>query len=337
MDNQDVQPLIVKSEKKLSSIQILLGSLGIIVIILTSFLLGKFSESECSKSVLGVQTSDSLISRLAYVFNLNKEGISQQSTYQLAPTSIPTEEPAAEPTNTEDTPSMIWSGLNRNPKPTSTPASNNVITTPEDDSADNSDPSTATPTPKYRTNWDRTIPTPTKTMDEIISEKENKFNDQSDNRKTKPTPILTPKPTPEKIEPAQVKQIIGNVGINIEKPEITTNPEKPGYTINGEIKDKLFGLLPVSYPVIVKINETSGDIENVSVPWWRTLFGNPFVGNISKIRCGDGICSTTENYGNCKADCTPVCGNGICEYGEGQDTCIADCEMIPSPEPIIGQ
>jgi hypothetical protein len=328
MDTPDVQLPASQPKKKLSPLLIMVGMLGLIFIVLVSYASGRASASTCNKFVLGAQAQDTFMSRLAFVFNLNSERAT--NIIQLAPTIEPTDtQPTAEPTPEGDEPSMIWAGSNRNPKPTSTPAPNNVIITPDQNNGEASE-NTITPTPKYKTNWDRTYPTPS-----VYEIPDQDFDSQSDNRKRKPTPTPTPTPKPaqEKIEPAQIKQIIDNTGINIGKPEITVNTEKPGYTINGEIKDKLFGLLPVVYPITIKINDTSGEIENVSIPWWRTLLGNPFAGNITQIRCGDGVCSTTENYDNCKADCIPVCGNGICEYGEGQDTCPVDCEILPTAEP----
>ena len=334
MDIQNAQQQTVREKNKFSLKFFLVGVLGIFFLII-GFAIGKMSAPECNKSVLGTQTSSSTFSRLASLFSFNIERAAPQvNTIQLVPTNKPTEEPSPMPGN--GTPSMIWSGLNRDHQPTNTPTPNNVIITPEQNNeSDNSD--SPSPTPKYKTNWDRTIPTPTKTVEQMVADKEKNLNDRSNDGKTRPTPILTPKPAREKIEPIKVKQIIDMAGIKVEKPDITINTEKPGYIVNGEIKDKLFGLLPVSYPVVVNINETSGEIEKVSIPWWRTLFGNPFTGNITQIRCGDGICSPSENYISCKVDCTPVCGNGICEYGEGQDTCPADCEVIPTITPIIGQ
>ncbi len=45
-------------------------------------------------------------------------------------------------------------------------------------------------------------------------------------------------------------------------------------------------------------------------------------------RCGNGICSGTDDCINCPQDCgiCPMqCGNGICEHGEGCTSCSRDC------------
>ena len=44
--------------------------------------------------------------------------------------------------------------------------------------------------------------------------------------------------------------------------------------------------------------------------------------------CGDGTCSSIENYRSCPADCpapTPVCGDLFCDPGETHLTCPGDC------------
>jgi len=62
--------------------------------------------------------------------------------------------------------------------------------------------------------------------------------------------------------------------------------------------------------------------------------------------CGDGECTTSENYDNCTEDCgfcgddvcsadevgncswdCPVCGDGICS-GDEQNTCLSDCNQM---------
>ena len=43
--------------------------------------------------------------------------------------------------------------------------------------------------------------------------------------------------------------------------------------------------------------------------------------------CGNGVCSLTEDYTTCPADCgteADVCGNGICE-SESPNSCLFDC------------
>jgi hypothetical protein len=330
MDTPDTQPELVQPVKKSNYLSLFVGIMGIGALVLLSYMGGKASVSGCTNSVLGVQSPNWVTSQVAMLFNLNTEKpANYQNNFQLAPTETPAvPEPTAEPTiEPNETPSMIWGGINRNPKPTETPAPNNKIITPGDKSSgmENNQTPVLTPTPEYKYNWNRNYSTPTPTPNNVIIEA------------TIPTITPTPKPTMAPLSSQQVKQIIDTTGIIIAKPEITTNSETPGFTITGEIKDKLFGLLPVSYPVVIKMNEDSGKIDNVTIPWWRTLFGNPFAGGITKIRCGDGICSQTENYDSCKLDCAPVCGNAICEYGEGQDTCPVDCELFPTVEPTIGQ
>ena len=44
--------------------------------------------------------------------------------------------------------------------------------------------------------------------------------------------------------------------------------------------------------------------------------------------CGDGVCSSIENYRSCADDCSSsptLCGDGVCEDPETAATCPADC------------
>ena len=47
-------------------------------------------------------------------------------------------------------------------------------------------------------------------------------------------------------------------------------------------------------------------------------------GKASSSTCGNNICETGENFGNCLDDCPTMCGNDICETGENI-TCNIDC------------
>jgi hypothetical protein len=44
------------------------------------------------------------------------------------------------------------------------------------------------------------------------------------------------------------------------------------------------------------------------------------------IPCGNGVCDSGENPGNCPQDCQS-CGNGACDYGETAWTCPSDCNF----------
>jgi hypothetical protein len=43
--------------------------------------------------------------------------------------------------------------------------------------------------------------------------------------------------------------------------------------------------------------------------------------------CGDGVCDSTENSGDCPADClaTDTCGDGLCGSSESSSSCASDC------------
>jgi len=324
MDTPKIQPSTGSTKDKFIFKPVLIAILGIVFFII-GFATGKMSTLGRNKSVLGAQTSNSVSSRLlALLFNFDFEKPSQQiNTLQLAPTGQqPTTEPS--PTPEDDGPSMIWSGINRNPQPSSTPTPNNVITVPEptvDDQA-------PTPTPQYKYDWGRnnpSTPTPNKMKVETPMEVEATLSG------------IVKTPSKTSIVPIEVQNFIEGAGAQIDGLQIIKKEGETGVHVSGELRERLFGFLTVGYPISIKVDQDMGTIESVSIPWWRTLFGNPFAGNITKIRCGDGICNSSESYITCKADCAPVCGNGICEYGEGQDTCPADCEILPTITPVIGQ
>jgi hypothetical protein len=315
--NAELSP--VQPEKKVSGKYVFLCFVGVVLCASVGFMAGKFSTSVCNKSVLGIQAPASLSSRLALLFNIERPS-QQIQTFQLAPgtesaSPEPTEEPLATPTPEDGEPGMIWSGINRNPKPTPTSVPNNVITTPEQQNVGGQgDEETPTPTPKYKTNWDRNTPTPTpnNVIIEVTAEA---------------TKTSTPKPPKISVVPLEIQKFIDDAGVQMDKLEVIRSEGEEGVRVTGALHEKLFGLLPVNYQISIQVDEENGKIETASIPWWRTFFGNPFVGNISQIRCGDGICSSTESITSCKTDCEKVCGNGICEFGEGTDTCSQDCSI----------
>ena len=49
------------------------------------------------------------------------------------------------------------------------------------------------------------------------------------------------------------------------------------------------------------------------------------------VICGDGTCSSEENYSVCPDDCTPasVCGDGTCNGQETYEICPSDCTAPP--------
>jgi hypothetical protein len=309
-----------KSKQKLSLYQTLVAVLTCSIIFCAGFALGQKTISDNTPAVLGVQSPKTLSSLTASLLRLNLESNSVNPGLQLSPESsdhiivpISTVVPTPEPTEAQD--GMYWGGLNRNPNPTVAPVPTvSVAPTPAENvvNDNNKGKPTAVPTSAgYKsTVGNRGGPTATPTQFEKPIEESLGEN----GRKT------------GTISQDQLGKIIDTVGINLEKPEISRNGDNDGYKINGTLRDKLFGVFSLPYPVEIIINESTGEIENVSIPWWRTLFGNPFTGTVFKARCGDGICSTSvESFDNCKEDCSPVCGNGICEYGEGVDTCEADC------------
>jgi hypothetical protein len=308
MNIPDVLPPAVKIKNKFAFKYILFATLGMVFLIV-GFVAGKTSELGCNKFILGVQASNSISYRLASLFNFNLEKPSQQiNTFQLAPTG---QEPTVEPTpTTEDvTPSMIWSGTNRDPKPSPTPTPNNVITVPEP----TVDDQVPTPTPKYKYDWGRNNPTPT--PNNVIIE--------ATAEATKSGVMQQPKKI--SIVPMEIQNLVEHAGVQMDKIQVTRGEGEKEIRVSGELRERLFGFLTVGYPISFKVDQDMGTIESASIPWWRSLFGNPFIGNVSKIRCGDGICSSTESLTSCKIDCEKVCGNGICEFGEGTDTCSQDC------------
>jgi hypothetical protein len=351
--------------KNIFQLQLLIAVCASFIYIFAGFILGRFSIQQQNVSVLGVENPMPLSSRLAALLQLNHDGSGINSGFMLSPDYItepiiqanseePTHAPLIEPTTppiilpttiplvvpTAD--SMVWSGSNRNPQPTVSPKPTTYYVTPtpyeNTDSSGTKQRPTATPTPKYRTDWDRNTPIPMVTIYEnpenIIDEN---FTDENGSKTSYVTPTPTVVQSENKGIQSQINKIIDDVGINLEKPQISAGTDHEGFTIDGTVKDTIFGIIPIRYPIEIIMNETSGQIEHISIPWWRTLFGNPFVGTVTKVRCGDGICNSTESYDTCKADCTPICGNGICEYGEGQDTCPEDCDFAPTPESIIAQ
>lgn len=44
--------------------------------------------------------------------------------------------------------------------------------------------------------------------------------------------------------------------------------------------------------------------------------------------CGNGVCESGENAGNCSQDCG-TCGDGFCGWGEHCTNCVADCGTCP--------
>jgi hypothetical protein len=312
MDILNDQPSGSQLKTKSPLLGVVLGILGIAIFTFVGYVAGVASSAGCNKSVLGVQTSNSIASRLALLLNIEKPSQDIQ-IFQLAPTNQP--EPTEEPTPSDpnDTPSMIWSGINRNPKPTSTPSPNNYITTPEP----TVDPQAPTPTPQYKVNWDRNNHTPTPPPNNVIIE--------ATAESTKTGEVQSPKKV--SIIPLEIQKMIDETGMQMDNLEIARSEGEQGTHISGQLHERLFGFLTVGYPISFKVDQDMGTIESASIPWWRSLFGNPFVGNISKIRCGDGICSSTESLESCKTDCEKVCGNGICEFGEGTDTCSQDCTI----------
>ena len=63
-----------------------------------------------------------------------------------------------------------------------------------------------------------------------------------------------------------------------------------------------------------------------------------FIAERAKLRffCGDDLCTGTEDYNTCPADCPPptVCGNGVCDCGEDPTTCPQDCISCDPPAPL---
>jgi len=344
MDNSDIQTgsishQVIQPKKKLLLIHTVAGVVGIIVFTAIGYLAAKSTINQCDTPVLGAQTSSSVVSQLASLFRLNIERPSvETNTFELAPTAaLVNPQITLEPSPTKgDDDSLYLAGDRRN----ATPIPTQIVPTTSPENADmggnRKERPTATPSPKYYANWDRNRSTPTPAPVDGGMEKEKGIDNDSDNRKT-PTGTKLDALAPEPLKPEQVKQIVGLAGISLVEPEISTSEATPGFVVTGAIKDTMFGFLKVEYPVAVQVNEDSGEIEHVSIPWWRTLFGNPFAGGISQILCGDGICSSKEDFGTCPSDCAPVCGNGICEYGEGQDTCPVDCGFISTPEPTIAR
>jgi len=343
MDTSTIQSPVVKPHKKLCFIHVA-ATLVIVIIVVMSYLLGQSTSAQCTNSVLGAQTPSSLVSRLALLFNISNERriVPATENIQFVPAA---ESPAiqftVEPTEAanDDEPTMIWAGSNRDVNATPRPTAIVPTTNPEsfDINENTNRKQTPTPTIQYKSVGGRYSSTPTPAPVDVAPEQEKDSLDSSDDSKKPSKGMPTPTPMRETLQPDQIQEIIDLAGIPLVKPEMKTNLESTGISVTGAMKDTLFGIFPISYPVTMNINEESGAIENISIPWWRTLFGNPFTGNISQIRCGDGICSSTERYDTCASDCTPICGNGMCEYGEGQDTCAFDCGEVPIPEPTSFQ
>jgi hypothetical protein len=319
-----------------------------VLLVFLGFWIGRYFSERCSPSVLGVQNPQYLSSRILALSRFIQESNSVNPGLRLSPESqtdiviIPenTQAPTPEPTKSDST--LIWSGLHRNSEPTETSKPTAIYFSPTPVENTDSDrlhesPTASPTTAHYRANWDRGVPSATPTMFEVpldkIDDNSEKKEESSKKNHFQPTPTITV--VQNKFSTNQIGKIIDQIGVSLERTSVSTNTDKEGISVNGVLKDKLFGFLPVQYPIEIRVDESNGQIDDISIPWWRSLFGNPFIGNISRIVCGDGICSVSESFDSCKIDCTPVCGNAICEYGEGQDTCPLDCGGIISPEPTI--
>lgn len=306
----------IASKKKVSLLRIAMTIFGIGLFIFVGYVIG-VSRLSYETSVLGSQTSEPIASRLAVLMNLEIERPSQlNNTIEKAPIiiTLPTRAPTAEPTPTtdpaDDRPDLMWAGTNRNPKSTVTPTPNNVITVPEPTEI----PGAPTPTtPQYEANWGRKNNNPTPTPNNVIIEATVSGKKPVDKTRT---------------VPSEIQNMIDGASMQIGDLQIIKKENQNGLNVSGLVREKLLGFLSVGYPVSFKVDQDMGTVESISIPWWRSLFGNPFVGTMSKIRCGDGICSSTESITSCQMDCEKVCGNGICEFGEGTDTCSQDCEII---------
>ena len=255
---------------------------------------GKMTAPGCSQPVLGVQTPDSLLSRMALFFTPGEILFPNLSPIPLDPAVKPTHVPIIKiPTIAPDlihinfppsgegdagVPPDDNAGLEENPTPVpKTPAA-------DENTASGGNQKTVSPpspTPQYYLY----PPTATPTIDTSIPDQEMMFPDDTTGH-TKETSSSATTPEPVLQQPFnadQIKRIINLAGISMEKPEIMMNIEVPGLTIKGTVKDKIFGVFPISYPVTIHMDASTGQIKSVDFPWWRKLFGNPLKGVISQV------------------------------------------------------
>ena len=119
-----------------------------------------------------------------------------------------------------------------------------------------------------------------------------------------PSPNAWPSPSPAKtpLNADQMKKIISNAGITVTGQEIPASASAHTIVIHGAEMNKLFGLIPISYPVLVSIDRISGLIQNISRPWW-TIILNP---QLTSEKCENintkNQCNSTSGcryYGTC--------------------------------------
>jgi hypothetical protein len=286
------QPSEFKQKKDSFFIKITAYALVLVFFVL----LGNFADSLDTEnnSVLGIQTPNTFKSLLAFIPNLNGRIPAVQVIPQmniilpsptptlmhvlLFPTATPTIHfilfPTATPTIhfvlfPTSTPTPIPSAT---PYPTYTPYPTNIPEPTFTPIPTSTPVSTQTylPVPTSEDSNPLMGPAGTELNTDITTPVPTEFSEIS------PSPLPTTTPTNAPLNPERAKQIINNAGINLTKPEIATNVETQKSTINGVVTDKLLGIIPVSYPVVIKVNTASGEIENISKPWWRKIFSGLF-------------------------------------------------------------
>ena len=185
-----------------------------------------------------------------------------------------------------------------------------------------------TPTPQPN-NWPTfTSPTPTPTL--------------------QPSQSPTPSPTSAPIAQDKIKNIVSNAGITLVNPKITTDTNSKNVIVNGDVQDKLFGIIPVSFQTSIKVNQVTGVVTSVAKPWWQNLIPNPFAPKVAcssllgESSCLSNGCEYWSDCNKCESFTTPydptctcdsikdknTCSQGGCEWHSDKSICTIPCSGI---------
>lgn len=297
MDTPNIQPEIIEPKKKRFPIRALVYTLGIGFALFIGFFIGKVAPDECTKSVLGAQTPDSLISHIALALNLSTIHLASSPTpttptlhIMVFPTATPTTAPLHLIIIPTATPTSAPLHLIIIPTATPTEVPLHLIILP-----------TASPTPVAShlslnlSNINLITPTPLFPIN---------FN---------PLPSIPPTPVP--LNSSQIQDIMTNNGITMSDPQITPNPGAQSITVKGKLEDKIFGIIPITYTADIKVNQRYGQVESISKPWWRQLFNYSITDPLTTGDCKNILSDTG-------------CVKSGCEWHAAQKICSVECDLL---------
>ena len=305
-------------------------TIAVVLYILVGFIAVSIPPKEQGKLVLGAQTSsDPLSSELSMLLNVNPKVPTQVIYNTIQATPTPTPQTNHWPTFSTSTPT---------PQPSQWPHPATPTPTVQPNQWPNPITSTPTPQPNQWPTFVTSTPTPM----------QNQWPHPSS---LTPTPQLsqspTPSPTNAPLAPSKLKQIVSNAGITLINPKITTDLSSKNIIINGDSQDKLFGIIPVSFPVSIKVNQINGVVVPVSKPWWQKLLTNPFTkvtcsNSLSESSCIKNGCEYWSDCNKCQDFTTPydptctcdsikdknTCNGGGCEWHSDKSICTIPCKDI---------